>query len=379
MTSISILNLPPELLHCIFDRCDTYTIFHSIRYVCKLLHQTVNSYKAHTLDFTGDSSYDFKLILRLTPIESVTSLAISDGRKKEGRLAKFISHIGCQKFKNMHSLALYQADYSELNQLLKNMIPESLFSLSLDFRERSYFETVDAISSVLSRLNLRKLCVNCDEGDITRVSYPKNCSLECLTINQCSYTEYPIILGLLPNLQKLIINDWCKPSYNDKLISPSELKFQPPLTSLTINQTRLEYHGLSRLLLYAPAIRHLGLVNEYASLDLFVDFSPWEKFISKNLPCLINFKFLFSHEFSSDEVVPSLDKIIAQFRTSFWLDVKRWIVICEYDFGKKSLQLYTPSMNRTKKSNVFIVSSKENIYTYFESIGDRKVRNPWKI
>ena len=376
MATTTILNLPPEIIHCIFDRCDTYTIFHSIPYVCKLFYCAVNSYKIPTLYLTGESSYDLKHIFRLVPIESITSLTISNGWQKSDRFAKFISHVGSQEFNALQSLALYSVNCSELEQLLNNAIPQSLSSLSIDFRytEGDYDKRPTVLSSALCRLNLQKLFIKESGSVMKSVSCPNNCNLRELTVERCNYEDCPVILDRLPHLLKLVINSLDKPYHDHQVVSPPTLKHQTPLENLTVNRIQSGYKDLESLLLLTPRLRHLRLVDESVSLKIFFDGNHWETFISNSLPLLTNFKFCFSHKLYSNEVVPPLDELIASFRTPYWLDIKCWNVILQYDISNY-LRIYSPSMSPARISNAFLVSSKDNTYTYVKSVYDNQVRD----
>ena len=369
MATATIINLPPEIIHCIFDRCDIDTIFHSIRYVCKLFYHAVNSYKIHTLHFTEKSSYNFKHIFRLIPIESITSLTISNGWEKRGRLAKFISDVGSQKFNALQSLALHNVSCHELEQLLNNVSPQSLSSLSIDFRytkSSDYDQRLTALSAALGRLNLQKLFIKESGRTMKSVSWPSNCNLRELRVDSLNYEDCLIILDRLPHLLKLVMNSLDKPYDDRQVVSTPTLKCQTILENLTVNRIQSGYKDLESLLLLTPRLRHLRLVDERVPLKIFFDGKHWETFITNSLPLLTNFNFCFSHTLLLDEVVPPLNEFIAAFQTLSWLDIKCWNVILQYTIPNY-LQIYSQSMTPAKISNAFLLSSKDNTCTYVKS------------
>ena len=59
INSPSLLTLPVELLHRIFDYLDAQTILLSFSYVCTHLRAVTHTYEKYTLDLTSISKSDF--------------------------------------------------------------------------------------------------------------------------------------------------------------------------------------------------------------------------------------------------------------------------------------------------------------------------------
>ena len=373
-TTFSLLDLPPEMLHFIFDRCDCLTVFHSIRHVSKLFYQVVNNYRPSALHFMDKEVYNFNIILCSYRIESTISLSISDGNWKKGQIAKFISFVGSQRFNSLRSLKLHNVSCSELEHFSNCIIPETLISLSIEFRYVTEDDRLTAISSILSRLNLRKLCIKDIWRMAERISWPDNCSLEELRIDSCTYAEFFKFLERLPHLKSFIVDQCHKPRDDHQIFSPGMFHSQISLTSLTINEVRLEDEYLTSLLVIIPSIRHLKLIIEKPMLNFIFDGSYWENFISNNLLNLVNFEFEFLCKLSPTETVPELDVLLSSFRTNFWLNFKRWFVICEFKIDTNRLRLFTSSLKSSYGSDVFVLSSKDNIYNYIRRIYHHEVR-----
>lgn len=73
-----LLSLPVELIHRIFDYIDTETIVFVIRFVCKQLYSTANTYDRYKLDFRHMFRSDLPLLGRIINPKNVTSLILSD-------------------------------------------------------------------------------------------------------------------------------------------------------------------------------------------------------------------------------------------------------------------------------------------------------------
>ena len=80
---MSLHMLPTELIHRIFDFCNIQTILNSIRYVCRHLYASVNTYHGFELTFSLNSKSELQKICQIMSIERVASLNIVRGRMTE--------------------------------------------------------------------------------------------------------------------------------------------------------------------------------------------------------------------------------------------------------------------------------------------------------
>ena len=382
MTNTTILKLPPEILYHIFDHCDTYTIFHSIGHVCKHLHNVIIEYKPHKLEFTSSPRYNFELIFRLTSLDVLTSLVICEGKRDQ--ISRCIRHIGSCRLTRLRSLSLDSVREEELRHFLEHIVTNALVSLTVrlvNHGNKSWLP--HGMVAAISRLNIKKLCL-IDFSNIAGYTLvPKHCCIEHVTISTCSYTECKEMLHRMPQLRELVIDKYTH-EYDYTTISTSDLQFQRSLISLTINDCKSSMFELKSLLSLTPGICYLKLICDCATLgnNSISDGAYWEEFISSQLLSLSNFEFSFFQKLSRSERVPTLDKLIASFQTPHWLN-KRWFVTCEYDIVNRELLFYRSGgtyLHKSiedekkqrwwlyeKKSFIFTISSKDNVYKIFKS------------
>ncbi|CAF3188411.1 unnamed protein product [Rotaria socialis] len=92
---------------------------------------------------------------------------------------------------------------------------------------------------------------------------------------------------------------------------------------------------IESVLSFLPTLTHLQLMSEDRLLDTrLFDGSCWENFIRAKLPLLNKFEFYFSRIAITDPDCITVESVIASFRTSFWLEIKHWIVKCHHECGK---------------------------------------------
>jgi hypothetical protein len=93
-----------------------------------------------------------------------------------------------------------------------------------------------------------------------------------------------------------------------------------------------------------PSIEHLQLIRS-VELNVFTSYLPqWEKFVKTKLPLLYKFEFfLVDHRMFFNAAPVDTESVINPFRTSFWIETKKWFVICDYINSPRTIILYTPS------------------------------------
>jgi hypothetical protein len=78
-----------------------------------------------------------------------------------------------------------------------------------------------------------------------------------------------------------------------------------------------------------------------------MDLSQLEDLIDPKLPFLNKFEFYTRsvHAVSEKETAESaLDEMIAPFRTPFWTEEKRWLIICNFFPTRERLEMHTSPM-----------------------------------
>lgn len=106
----------------------------------------------------------------------------------------------------------------------------------------------------------------------------------------------------------------------------------------------------------APALRTLTLESARLTFDAFFDGDYWIQIISEALPHLEHFRFHFSFLDVQGTKYVSMDSILAPFRTTYWLEKKKWIAFCSCYLrsGPESpaeINIYTKSMRHTLKEH----------------------------
>ncbi|CAF1419927.1 unnamed protein product [Rotaria sordida] len=84
---------------------------------------------------------------------------------------------------------------------------------------------------------------------------------------------------------------------------------------------------LELLLSILPSIINLDLASSGRPFEFVRRLSQWEGFIRLKLPQLYRFEFCIFCYCSNWE---NFESLIAAFRTSFWLEEKRWFVTCQF-------------------------------------------------
>ncbi|CAF4040745.1 unnamed protein product [Adineta steineri] len=123
------------------------------------------------------------------------------------------------------------------------------------------------------------------------------------------------------------------------------------------------------LLLLTPSLVHLKLVSSRSKIDSIFDGSYWEQFIQNNLFSLSKFQFLFTCYTNNSDDISFLDSLILPFQSSFWLNVKHWVVFCDYIPRQSEIRLYTTSASndiktRSPKLEVSSINSKYRLLLY---------------
>ncbi|CAF4541465.1 unnamed protein product [Rotaria sp. Silwood2] len=102
---------------------------------------------------------------------------------------------------------------------------------------------------------------------------------------------------------------------------------------------RLLFIEIASFLNHFPQLKNFSLVTHGFTHDIqFCDGEKWEKLIQKSLPCLTSFCLYLKFKNFNLDISPTL--IVDRFRSSFWINAKKWYVICN-KFTNELIQLYT--------------------------------------
>jgi hypothetical protein len=331
-----LVTLPVEILYYIFDRLDAQTIFLSVRNTCRQLRTVANRYDKFNLNFKSISKPDFYFLCNRIDPQDVTSLTLSHDVETIDQIDLFLSYFGTRHFNRLRSLTLLAIEERHLKLILQCVNIRSLISFSLkigksDDRKRN--TTAKLLSSVLTQSNLVTLDLDVQPGRIEKIDWPSPYTLQYLRIgNNIQFDQLDAILRCLPHLRTLVISTLLC-SYTDKNILTNLSKPFPSIVSLTIENLNSEIDRLELFLSLTPSLTYLKLIGK----GNFLDGNRWEQFIQTNLSLLNKFELFVQERRDVTFGRLTIESIISSYRTSFWLEHKKWFVNCEIDKKEPNL------------------------------------------
>lgn len=355
----SLQFLPVEILHHIFDELDVQTILFSFRNTCRQFRAVVNSYDRYVLNFQSISKPDFDLVCHLIDPSRVTSLILSENSETFDQIKLFLSYFQLQQFNRLRSLSLFISDEEQLKIIVGRFNIRLLESFSLKIGksdDRRKNTTAKLLSLIIAKSNLFKIKLHIQEGRFEKIVWPTQCSIQYLSIdNFIAFDQIRTILQCSPHLRTLVINSIF-------ILKPNQIVFTSfeNLTSLTMSKLNIKIDDLELLLSMTSSLVHLKLIGN----GNYCNGNRWEHFIQSHLPLLNQFEFFFSEIQTSQQNPSDLKKIITSFRTSFWLEHKKWFVVGEIDPNTpRCITLYSIPICLT---DLFYETGKTSISTYPE-------------
>ena len=345
--SATLPNLPVEIVHRIFDNLDGTAVLLSVRDVCRRLRATVDSYNRYELDLTTLSKRDFCHLLLIVNPKYVNGLTLNDRGTTPRQIDVFNSLIDIGLFTELRSLTLLECDAEYMYPFLEHVRQCSLTSLTLDTvwcntsdqqRIAEHLSSIIAQPTLLRlRLLRRELCELIDQ-----LKWPAECKLQYLRMVAVRKERVRNILLRASDLRKLDLGSTTESMlYNFTDAEDISLTPHSRLTSLIITTHLDSIETILSFLCYAPALRHLKIINT----DLYWwEESGWEELIKTKLPALDKFEFYstFCGDRSEKETEEStLHRLISPFRTPFWTEEKRWTVRCNWFLTLKIMEIYT--------------------------------------
>jgi hypothetical protein len=345
---MSLLELPPELLHWIFDYLDTRTILDSIRPICTELGAIVNTYNKLRLDISSSGIHDLTSIADFIQPNNVISLILADNNATESsRVTLFFSLFQLDQFNQLQSLTLTEMKGTALDLFFQYIIarplPLKLFSIKLHRGTRTETQKIiNLLSSSIVQSGLQNLHLNIFDVQfiIDDAFQPIQNALRHLIIKNCTYRTYHDILYRCVHLRTLVIENCEFEGINQTGLQLFPHNSDSKLTSLTLNRWRLSIDKLKLILPLTPSLFHLKVIVEESRFRDMLDGDCWKEFIQNKLLFLKKFEFSFSYD-SDRDTYDSLNSIITPFRTPFWLKDKHWIVICDFILSSSQIVLHT--------------------------------------
>ena len=342
MSERSLLDLPVETLHHIFDYLHIKTIFCSLRCTCIQLYAAVQSYKNFQLDLTASTSTaQFEYISQLFHPECITGLVFfAENSQHSNRAKLFFANFPVYQFTRLRSIALFNIRIDDLNEFLQCAFVLPVTSLSIHSSNPYFQRPLPCLTSLINHGNLRKLQIINIHYALLPLLWSTHCKLTHLAILRCTFDELFTILERCPFLRSFVLQD-CSMYNADVPNFPS----YPQLTSLHITDAYLTWKSLRHLLSSTPSLVDLKVVSRVRYLDATSESFSWEELIQTLLPSLTRFHFFFRYDIRrfSDNYT-SLHSIIKQFRSPFWLEDKQWFVTCDFVLKSSTaseIMLYT--------------------------------------
>jgi hypothetical protein len=258
--------------------------------------------------------------------ENVISLSLADKLPDQVELFLSIVHIG--QFTQLRSLECFGIDKSYFNLILKRINVNLIDSLNVTIRNGScdnddeLEETRKLFASFISQSKLRKLELNI----FCKIACPTNYSIQHFTINRfITLKDLCTLLQSMPQLKTLILKDGFR---NNPVVSSPSIIFKQ-ITSLSIEHHDLDIDSIEAFLSLTPSLVHLKLIS--SNSNILLNGKRFEEFIKNNLPQLDRLEFFFSKRKLNNFTKEEIEEIIAPFRTSFWIENKKWFVNLERD------------------------------------------------
>ena len=340
MSNPSLLNLPVEILHRIFDYLTTQTLFQSLRGVCRQLCASIHTYDRYELNFDALRQFDSELVFDLIRPEHVVSMIVSGANRKQfDQIESFLSIWLTQQLIRLRSLTLLEIVESDLNLLLPTVDISLVVSLGVRCCSTYRNRTLPLVSIALAQSRLRQLHLIGLNQLTTSLSWPAQCSLRHLTIDTCNFREYRSILHCCPFLCTMAMQYCIMSDFGQAESSICFESSYPRVTSFTMTNCFLSLEHVDLLLSVTPSLTHLKILGQTGHGDSFFDGSLWEALIQKTLPDLQKFQFCFRRNLGGQKGWQDLHSIIKPYQTPFWLETKRWVVSCDCIIRCRSAQL----------------------------------------
>ena len=332
MPKMTLLELPVELLHSIFNYLDTQTILYSVRNTHPRLRAAIDTFNELRLSFSSINAFKSRSAMDFIQLENVVSLTLDcNNTTGASQVELFFSLFQLPQFTRLKSLALIQIDHPPLDQIFQDFDVRQLRSLNLDLNT-SY----ERLRFTPERLR------------------PFHSVLRNLSIDRCTYVEYHTILSCCLQLRVLEMG-MCHVNRREQTVLPADARSDyPQLTSLTIHECSPATDQLYPLLSLTKSLVNLKLCTRRMRFGSIGDARSWETFIQTNLPFLKRFDFYFSSQLDQrgNEHLRAL--AITEFRTPFWLNDKRWLVSLEYNLTSSHVALHTAPL-RTHNFEVIVL------------------------
>lgn len=202
-------------------------------------------------------------------------------------------------------------------------------------------QCLSAIIAQPTFVRLDLLCYElCDR--IGQLKWPSQCKLRSMTMEFYTAKRLLDFLRHALDLRTLVLGTRVD-DVSSQLEDADTSLFTPHqrLSHLTLSNWSLSMHEIQSLLSFMPSLTHLTLISTHPSV---LDGSRWEDLIEMHLSALIKFKFsidAYRSQSEKETVESVLNELIVPFRTPFWTEEKRLLIISNFFPTKESIEIYT--------------------------------------
>ena len=198
---------------------------------------------------------------------------------------------------------------------------------------------------------------------LSQICWPSNCSIECLTLDgDIHFDNLVRIFSCCPQLHRLTIKEAlsCLIDFH-----PLTSSF-PQLSWLIIEHMNVTIDRLESFLLSTRSLVYLKLLGK---CEIF-DGKRWEEFLSVNLPNLNRFEFDIICPRLTKPTREDLDLFIQSYRSSFWIEYKKWFVTVKMNENAYQYQIF--SLPLCKSSHEYDFQMEKISLSTSDEISSRK-------
>ena len=318
----SMEKLPVEIVHLIFDHLDIETIFFSIRPVCRSFRSIVQIYDRFDFHSMIISKPHFDVLCRFVPPSNIRSLTLYHNEQIPDQISRFLSRIRLRQLTRLHSINLYGIDEFQYNYLCKRIHFNLVQSFSIQMKkydDRRRKTTANNLFRIVNQPNLRKVELKLNINRISDISWPMNCSIECLTISRdIKFDDLVQIFSCSPRLNRLEMKGNLVSINIDERIEYSFVQ----LKYLTIEYINVRLKEMEWFLLLIPSIIYFKLIGYISGSNG----KRWEEFLQVNFSNLDQFEFNIRYDKQRTQTIEDIQEEIEFYRTPFWIEHKKWFV-----------------------------------------------------
>ena len=186
---------------------------------------------------------------------------------------------------------------------------------------------------------------------MTNILWKHLSTIQDITLEKCTLSQYQTILNSLPDLKKFTMRDCLINDRNNVVLTT-----YPQLISLSINDCHLSIDDILLVISLTPSLVDLRLFSHREIVDSTLNGSFWKEFFQTNFSSLEKFQFFFSYTMRDDDKMIDIDSLIHSFQTPFFSSNK---IRCDYYIQRRMINIYTIPINNLSQS--IGISSKPSI------------------